>query len=68
MDISGVIVVPDHDAGAMACTLRSLLANPPQLEALAHAARQAVVSEWAWDVRIRDVEKVYRHVLKGRAS
>ena len=61
----GVVAVPNHDPGAMAAALRSLLEDTPRRRRVGAAARTHVLSACTWDARAGELESVYWKVLDG---
>ena len=59
-------LVPPGDAGALAGTVRELLAAPARLRAYGAAGRERALARYAW-ARVADgVERVYQQVAAGR--
>ena len=59
------VLVPAHDAGALAQRLRELLADPARLTAIGSAAAARARSRYGWDRLVDDTERLYRQVLEG---
>ena len=64
-ELPGVVAVPNHDPGAMAAALRSLLEDTPRRRRVGAAARTHVLSACTWDARAGELESVYWKVLDG---
>ncbi|MFN8216705.1 MAG: glycosyltransferase family 4 protein [Solirubrobacterales bacterium] len=60
-------LVEPGDTGALAATLRELIADPAAREQLAAAAREAAAGPYSWDAAARLTLDLYRELLEDRA-
>ena len=64
--LPGVVAVPNHSPRALARALGDLLDRPHAARAIGSEARQHVLEHCTWDARARDLEVLYRGVLRAR--
>ncbi|NSC21788.1 glycosyltransferase family 1 protein [Streptomyces albus subsp. chlorinus] len=62
------LLVPPHDADALAQAVRTLLATPARGRAYGAAGRRRVLSRYSWTRVVAQTEEVYRRVLAAHAA
>ena len=61
------ITVPKRDEIALADAIGTLLAKPELRQSLARKGRARVLKLFSWEVAAKDMSKLYRQVISGKA-
>lgn len=59
-------LVPPGDTGLLAASIIDLLKNPRKAHRFGRAGRKVVEKQWTVDVMVREIDKIYRTLLKKR--
>ena len=63
IEIPGVLPVPNHDAQALAQSIKNILSDPTRLRNLGLAGQESVQSNYSWGNQCKKLEQIYTKLL-----
>ena len=63
IEIPGVLPVPNHDAQALAQSIKNILSDPTRLRNLGLAGQESVQSNYSWGNQCEKLEQIYTKLL-----